>query len=368
LRLDQTDYQRLAAVLNVTASDPGVSIRRHPLLAMVTPLQLIERDPPTRWDQIRLTPLGQELAESADPSQSLERALRSITFAKPPWVSLGRQKSYSAFDIQPYAATETALEALDGTIDATEFNLFLSRTRIVVELPDAIQMVEEFRQLTDKERQELLDIVDAATTQARSAKAAQNWHDEILHTFALFSLGQTMERRGRILHLTVSLTSVKTGPDTVSTTGESQLQRPLIALPDPTADSDLEIPPLGAAQNTGADAETYVAKLLHGAGWTVAFYTRRRGFGFDLWARRPGYNMVVEVKSSLGRLSTVSLTPNEFAAAQKYGDNFVLALVEHVDTEPVAYFISTPTVKISNIKQVVSHEYQISGSDWRAAL
>ena len=143
---------------------------------------------------------------------------------------------------------------------------------------------------------------------------------------------------------------------------------PQLRIPEPPEVEDLLSPPAAPASNDGADAESFVAKVLRSQGWEVAFYTNRRGYGFDLWARREGRAMVVEVKSSLGALGAVSLTPTEHQAAQEHSDSYVLALVEHMDSvSPRLRMIQNPVAALE-IEERMSASYVIARAEWLRAV
>ena len=85
MELTGRDYDRLATIIETDSDDPGVQLRRHHLLVVDKPLQLIQRVNGRRWDRIILTDLGRELAYTDDPSEVLERSLSAIRFAVEPW-------------------------------------------------------------------------------------------------------------------------------------------------------------------------------------------------------------------------------------------------------------------------------------------
>ena len=67
--------------------------------------------------------------------------------------------------------------------------------------------------------------------------------------------------------------------------------------------------------------------------------------------------MVVEVKSNLGALGAVSLTPTEHQAAQEHSDSYVLALVEHMDSvSPRLRMIQNPVAALE-IEERMSASY-----------
>ncbi len=74
--------------------------------------------------------------------------------------------------------------------------------------------------------------------------------------------------------------------------------------------------------------------------------------------------MVVEVKSSIVVLGAVSLTPTEYRAAQEYGDSYVLALVEHMDSvSPRLCMIRNPVAALQ-IEERMSASYVIARAEW----
>ena len=123
-----------------------------------------------------------------------------------------------------------------------------------------------------------------------------------------------------------------------------------------------------AAGNDGADAESFVAKVLRSRDWTVAFYTHRRGYGFDLWARKGNSAMMIEVKSSLGDLGAVSLTTTEYRAACEYTDNYVLALVDQLNSDtPRLRMIQNPAESLE-IEERTTTSYVITRAEWQRAV
>ena len=79
--------------------------------------------------------------------------------------------------------------------------------------------------------------------------------------------------------------------------------------------------------NTGIGAEVAVAKDLQRYGWSVSYTGNVRGIGHDLLAIQNGNTLRVEVKSSVSRC-TPTLTEEEWRAAERNGDEYVLAVVD----------------------------------------
>lgn len=368
IRLNLDDYRRVSRIVGLSSVDPGIQLRRHHLLIMEKPLQLISRMRPSSWQSgIELTERGRELANTDDPSEILEATLQEIQFAKEPWSPPKRVQEYKAFDVSVYLETAKVLDQCDGFIDKDEFDLFLSRIRKQKEVSSTVELIKAYRTLTNEQKQSLLKEVKIRIP---SAKTYQNWRDIALHTFSLFSLGTSMIRDGRqLLQVStwVSEHTKKTArkghlkPRVTYTRTMKELR-----LPEPPELKELMIPPTTTATNDGSDGESFVAKILRSQGWKVVFYTNRRGFGFDLWASRGNKAMLVEVKSSLGELSTVTLTKTEYRAAKENKDNYFLALVEKLDTEHPTITIVPNPINNLNIETRKTTSYTIPRSEWKS--
>lgn len=79
--------------------------------------------------------------------------------------------------------------------------------------------------------------------------------------------------------------------------------------------------------NTGVGATLAVAEELASQGWDVLYRANQPRIGYDLEAIRADQRLRVEVKSSIG-FATPELTESEWGAAQRYGDEFILAVVD----------------------------------------
>ena len=306
---------------------------------MDKPLQLLQRTHGSRWDQIELTERGRTLAYTDDPAEVLEQSLSAMRFAVEPWSPPERVAKYGEFDLPVYEVTRRILRRCDGHIDRDEFDFFVSRIRTPEEVAWAVTAIAEYRALSPHERKTLYFQVSA---RIQGLKAYSNWRDVGLHTFSLFSLGTSMVRQGTRLLLTADWVT-KHAPHATP----AGMSPPELRMPGSAELEALLTPPAAPASNDGTDAESFVAKVLRSQGWKVAFYTNRRGYGFDLWARRENRAMVIEVKSSVGALGAVSLTPAEYRAARQHTDRYVLALVEHMDSDsPHLRIIQNPVANL----------------------
>ena len=355
--LSTRDYQKLATIIETETGDPGVQLRRHHLLVMDKPLQLLRRTNGRSWREVELTDRGRALALTDDPAETMEQVLSDIRFAVEPWCSEDRAARYSEFDVGVYEATKRVLQASSGYLDRDEFDFFVSRIRDIGEVDWAIEAIAQYRNLSTEDQESLHVEV---RSRVPGAKEYSNWRDIGLHTFSLFSLGTAIVRDGRRILLTKNWSETQA----VIAPGTEDVPVPGLKMPTPEESEDLLSPPTAPASNDGADAESFVAKVFRSQGWTVAFYTNRRGFGFDLWARKEDCAIVIEVKSSVGSLGAVTLTPNEYLAAGDYGDNYVLALVENLGSDnPRLRLIANPREKLS-ITERSAVSYTISRAEW----
>ena len=359
IRLTAHDYARLATVIETENANPGRQLRRHHLLVMNKPLQLLQRVDGRRWDRVVLTGRGRALAHTNNPSDVLEESLSALRFAVEPWFPPNRVARYREFDVQVYEATRQVLRRSGGYIDRNEFDFFVSRIRTIQEITWAVDSIADYRPLLPDEK-------NALNTEVRDRiqgdKAYSNWRDVGLHTFALFALGTSMRREGTRLLLSSGIDQVRGLP-----ARPEQFAAPQLRMPNPPELQELLTPPTAPASNDGADAESFVAKVLRSQGWEVAFYTNRRGYGFDLWARRENRAMVIEVKSSLGNLGAVSLTPTEFQAAEEHAESYFLALVEHMSgATPRLRMIQNPMANLA-IEERLTANYVIPRASWLGA-
>lgn len=361
-------YSALGELVGTSAPDPGILLRRHQLLAMESPLNLLQRVSGTSWHEVALTDLGAKLATEDDAPRILEEALSQIVFCRAPWYQTGRIGEYAEFDVKPFEAMLEVLNACDGWTDRDEFDLFVSRIRSAGEVQQAVDSVRTFRTLDAQDRASLLREV---RTRIPSPKTYQNWRDMGLHTFTLLGLGLSMSRADQSLVLTSQLATAR------DASGLAELRRPTaerarmalrMPVPEPHATPGLAAPPGAPLVNPGDEAEFLVGKLLVSLGWNVVYYGSRRGFGFDLWAAKGGSAILVEVKSSTGSMGTITLTRLEYEAARVHAENYVLAIVENISSEsPAVGFIQNPAEALS-VEQINTVEYRISRVAWSSAL
>lgn len=378
IQLTEQDYKRLATIIETDREDPGVQLRRHHLLVMDKPLQLLKRVDGRRWSQILLTGLGRALANTDDPAVVLEKSLSEIQFAVEPWTPRDRVKQYAEFNLRVYEVTKQVLRDCGGYIDRNEFDFFVSRIRHIGEVDKVVTAIADYRALAPEDQDTLHAEV---RKRIPGTKKYLNWRDVASHTFSLFSLGTSMVREGTRLLLTADWVDTHAVPATAAGAPAERatpavqaapvpaegMGAPQLRMPEPPEVEDLLTPPAAPASNAGADAESFVAKVLRSLGWEVAFYTNRRGYGFDLWARRGNRAMVVEVKSSIGDLGSVSLTKTEHQAAQKHGNSYVLALVEHMNSDsPKLWMIQNPVASLE-IEERMSASYVIARAEWLRA-
>lgn len=368
ISLTEQDYSQLGKIVGINPVNPGMQLRRHHLLVMDKPLQLIRRTRKSSWDEIQLTEEGIALANALDPAEVLERSLDKVRFAVEPWSPPDRVEQYSDFDVPVYQTTKRVLSECGGYIHRDEYDFFVSRIRTKAEIETAINSILDFRGLSSNEQKSLhVHVLNSIG----KAKSYSNWRDQALHTFSLFSLGTSMIRKGARLLLTSDWVAEEVDDKKVVrssvTKKTSSLQvKHHLKIPTPPQSDELLMPPIPAQGNVGSEAESFVAKILRSQGWIVSFFTNKRGYGFDLWARKDDLAMVLEVKSSVGSLGQINLTQNEYKAAQHYKDNFYLALVENIGSvEPKMTIIQNPSECLI-FSEKKTEFYAISEKVWRA--
>lgn len=282
----------------------------------------------------------------------LEESLSAIRFAVEPWTPRRRVKEYGEFSLPVYEVTKEVLRRCGGHIDQNEFDFFVSRIRGGAEICDTAAAILAYRLLA-REEQDALHV--EVRERISGVKAYSNWRDVALHTFSLFSLGTSMIREGARLFLTDNW--VKRSLPVVAAVPDLQTSKLVEG-------EGLLAPPAQRVSNDGSDAESLVAKVLRSQNWEVSFYTNRRGYGFDLWARRADRVIMVEVKSSIAELGAISLTPAEFRAAKEYGDSYLLALVEHAGgVTPCLRLIQNPAARLQFEKRTLDR-YVIARAEW----
>ena len=110
--LTNDDFDQLAKIVEIDNSDPGVQLRRHHLLVMDKPLQLLQRLDGNRWKRIALTDRGHELAHADDPAATIEKSLAAMRFAVEPWSPSTRVTQYTEFNVRVYDVVKHLLTEL----------------------------------------------------------------------------------------------------------------------------------------------------------------------------------------------------------------------------------------------------------------
>ena len=149
LALTQQHYRELAQLLEVDSINPAQNINRHLLLAMETPLRLLQKIDPNRWEHIILTDAGGPLATGSNSVGIFEEQLSNIHFCREPWYAASRVAEYDEFNVRPYPAILSLMERNGGHVDIDEFDLFVSRIRREAEVT-AADAIAEFRSLTEQ--------------------------------------------------------------------------------------------------------------------------------------------------------------------------------------------------------------------------
>src|SRR6185503_18870764 len=122
---------------------------------------------------------------------------------------------------------------------------------------------------------------------------------------------------------------------------------PAVAEPEEMVGAELPVAPEAVILNSGVGAELAVAQDVANQGWEVTYWGSRRGAGYDLEARRAEARLRIEVKSSVG-FCVPELTEEEWNAAQEYGDEFVLAVVDFFGSpDQRVYYVRNPAANVT---------------------
>lgn len=291
-----------------------------------------------------------------------EAVLPEIVFAREPYFTRSAVERYQEFDVRPFSATQESLAELGGYISRPEFGLFLGRARSPAEVQASVNAIESYRNLNDGEKQQLWDGLLNIFRQDDTQKSLTNFTDQINHTFCLLSLSDRFVRKqqGGVWYLT----ETGLGP-TARPVDPREVEDDPMGLRDPGQDIDIVSKLDPVSTNSGRAAEQLVLKLLKEHGCEVAFYGDRRGFGFDILAThcRLG-KLFVEVKSSVSELDTIRFTRNEWDAANRYGDRYIVVIVENVgQAEPGVMFLQGPSTLEGQESQTTT--ISIAAEQWR---
>ncbi|MBI4635991.1 MAG: DUF3883 domain-containing protein [Candidatus Rokubacteria bacterium] len=125
---------------------------------------------------------------------------------------------------------------------------------------------------------------------------------------------------------------------------------PPVAPPPEIRAAPLPLPTPASQINTGIAAELAVAQDLINNGWEVA-YRGNQPFGYDLEARRSDQVLRVEVKSSVS-FTYPELRASEWEAAQRHGEECVLAVVDFVGSERQSiWYVRNPAAAATPIER-----------------
>lgn len=342
--LADNEYDEFQTALGREVPNGGAKtvLNRHLLLNMWRPLGLLERVRINRINPFGLTGLGLNLATTAEPRRLLELILSRMRFVDANWTRPGVMSSYEGISVQPHRLLLAAASNLDGYLERTEYRLFIARLRTDndVSIDEAIDMIKQYRALSERERSALIAL---EVPRFPNPKTYQNWVDMDLHTFSLFALGTRFRRHNNVLAMvgTVADSALDFAflhPDSVVSdppVAPNNLRNPVrrqVSLRTPDPQPALNIPPPpNIESNSGREAETLVLRSLEANGFEVRDFSRFRGFGFDIWARHKssGSTYYCEVKSSTSSLNNIAFTRLEVEAAEKYRDSYVLFCVEN---------------------------------------
>jgi hypothetical protein len=106
--------------------------------------------------------------------------------------------------------------------------------------------------------------------------------------------------------------------------------------------------------NDGVGAELAVAADLDRCGWRVFYRGNQRSVGYDLEAQRETQTLRVEVKSSIG-FTTPELTETEWVEAQRFGDEYILAIVDFYGSNAQSlWYVRNPALMTTPVEMAAT--------------
>jgi hypothetical protein len=219
--------------------------------------------------------------------------------------------------------------------------LFLSRIRNNDEIMWAVDGIGEFRELRQRQREQLLNEIEIRIP---GAKRYQNWRDMGLHTFSLFALGLSAIRTDQVLRLTGATIAPRPGVVEAGVPGGHSLQGPLrFACLTLRRTQHWPHHPL-------SETQTEVARrnCSSQSSWKppVSWWLSTQ---IDLWAKR-------------GESITLALG---IRGCEGHGANYYIAAVEHLERTPTVRFIQDP-IRL-RIQEHHATEYAIRRDHWESA-
>ena len=105
-----------------------------------------------------------------------------------------------------------------------------------------------------------------------------------------------------------------------------------------------------------------VAQDLIDQGWDVLYRGNQHGIGYDLEAKQDEQTLRLEVKSSVA-FTHPELQSSEWDAAQRYQDEFVLAVVDfYGSNEPRIWYVRNPAANTTSVARNLV-VYQLGRAD-----
>lgn len=81
--------------------------------------------------------------------------------------------------------------------------------------------------------------------------------------------------------------------------------------------------------------------------------TRRLGTGFDFRVHGPSVVLAVEVKGVVGKSGSIAFTDKEWSVAHYLKNNYILALVRSLDTQPALELVVNPATQIPVVRRSI---------------
>jgi len=357
LVLDQQESQLMADEIGEST---GQKIRRH-IIVQLASFGFINRDTSTPEWLINITQAGMDYLNAKNKKRYFqENVVERLVFCNEQWSTSRRAMAYNDFNIVPYRVMSNIMPEINNKLYLEEMAYFVSKIKRYEDIPEVISLIRTYRGLNTLQKERIKQQLKQILARENREKFG-NWRKHNKRTFEFFSMGTEF-----VMHYesddpvdTFPLRTVSAEPITQTTTLMDYIRNIEEEYPyeeEPQLPRDTDI-------NSGIEGENIIKNLLEEMNFEIRDFTGASK-GFDILAMRNNHKFYVEVKSSVGRCIP-ALTENEYRMAERYGEVYILAIVEDVFKTPKVFFVINPVQRIGdNIRESRSLSYVIPRNEW----
>lgn len=365
------EYIRNNAAENVLILDKGESIlmadamgstdttiRRHIIVQLVT-FQFITRDISTPSWKLELTKNGNDYINSQNKKKYFqENVVEKLVFCNENWAPPERVRAYNDFNVRPFEIMEKIMPQIGNVLYLNEMAYFVSKIKNKTDDIERIcSLIKLYRNLTILERDSLNNRIKNLLNTVSKEKFG-NWRKNNKRNFEFLSMGNkfsmTDKVRGLVdtAYLSTAQIDIEHSPLIEYITHISE-ESTVVECPR----DDMEV-------NSGIEGEIILINALNELGFKTKNVAGSNKGGYDIIAFRDDTKFYFEVKSS-NKLCSPTLTENEFKEAQNLREHYILAIVEHVFSNPIIYYVFDPATRLRDkIEQRKTLSYNIARSNW----